>query len=318
MNKLPLIITGSLAYDHIMTFPDKFQNHILPDKVHMLNVAFNIHTLNVDLGGTAGNIAYTLALLGEKPRIHATAGNDFVPYLMKLNQFELPTDDIKIFSDEKTAQAFVITDLADNQITAFHGGAMFRAGEYPLIIAGKSLVIIAPNSVEAMEDHAKYCQHHNHPFIFDPGQAFNELSADQLVKSVHSSLALTLNDYEWALWKEKTSLSRQQTLELTQSIIITLGEKGCRVITREQEFELPAVAGLQVVDPTGSGDAFRAGLLYGLARQWGWKACIKTATVAASFCVEKQGTQNHTFTREGFKKRYQETWGEQWGAQKAE
>ena len=143
MKKLPIIVTGSLAYDHIMTFPDKFANHILPDKVHMLNVAFNIETLNVDLGGTAGNIAYNLALLEEKPAIYATAGNDFDDYRMKLNGLELVTDDIKILEDEKTAQAFITTDLADNQITAFHGGAMYRAHEHPLVVAEKAIVIIA-------------------------------------------------------------------------------------------------------------------------------------------------------------------------------
>lgn len=313
MKKLPIVVTGSLAYDHIMTFPDKFENHILPDKVHMLNVSFNIDELNVHMGGTAGNIGYNLALLGEKSSIYATAGQDFMPYLMKLNQLNLETDDIKILREEKTAQAFVTTDLADNQITGFYGGAMYKAHEHPLVIAGKALVIIAPNGIEAMEDHAKYCQRKNLPFIFDPGQAFNALSADQLVKSVRSSRALTLNDYEWEWWKKKTSLTQSQTLELTETIIVTLGDKGCHIIRRDGELELPAVTGLQVVDPTGSGDAFRAGLLYGLAREWGWEKCVKTGTVLASFCIEKQGTQNHTFAMPEFKERYKETWGEKWG-----
>lgn len=313
MKKLPIVVTGSLAYDHIMTFPDKFENHIMPDKVHMLNVAFNIDELTVHMGGTAGNIGYNLSLLGERPSIYATAGQDFTPYFMKLNQLKLETDDIKILQEEKTAQAFVTTDLADNQITGFYGGAMYKAHEHPLVIAGKALVIVAPNGIEAMEDHAKYCQHKKLPFLFDPGQAFNALSADQLVKSAHSSLALTLNDYEWEWWQKKTSLNKAQTLELTETIIVTLGDKGCRVIRRDGEFELPAVTGLQVVDPTGSGDAFRAGLLYGLARNWEWEKCIKTGTVVASFCVEKRGTQNHEFDLTTFKNRYQETWGEKWG-----
>jgi len=310
MEPLPIIITGSLAYDHIMTFPDKFEKHILPDKVHMLNVSFSVDKLEKDLGGTAGNIAYNLALLGETPRIYATAGNDFIPYLMKLNELELPTDDIRIFREEKTAQAFVTTDLADNQITAFYGGAMLRAHEHPLVVGEKSLVIIAPNGVEAMVEHAKYCQHHKHPFIFDPGQAFPALSVNQLVKSAHNSKALVVNDYEWQLWKEKTSLTEMQTLGLTEAVIITLGEKGCQIITPKEEVELPAVSGLQVIDPTGSGDAFRAGLLYGLSRGWEWKKCAQTGTVVASFCVEKQGTQNHEFDSDRFKKRYKETWGE--------
>ncbi len=310
MKKLPIVVTGSLAYDHIMTFPDKFANHILPDKVHMLNVAFNVDKLNVNLGGTAGNIAYNLALLGDKPTIYATAGNDFRDYQAKLDSLGLPQDDIRIFDDEKTAQAFITTDLADNQITAFHGGAMYRAHEHPLVVGKKAVVSISPNGIDAMADHAKYCQKHSLQFIFDPGQAFPALSTDQLVKSVHRSKALVVNDYEWQLWKGKTSLSESQTLKLTEAIIVTFGEKGCRIITVKEEFELPAVSDLQVVDPTGSGDAFRAGLLHGLSRGWGWEKTARLATVAASFCVEVQGTQSHEFTMEDFKGRYRETWGD--------
>lgn len=293
-----------------MTFPDKFENHILPDKTHVLNVSFNVDKLEVDRGGTAGNIAYNLALLGDKPRIHATAGQDFVPYMLKLNELDLSTDGIKVLQDSKTAQAFITTDLADNQITAFHGGAMYRAHEHPLEINRKeALVIIAPNGIEAMVEHAKYCQDKKLPFIFDPGQAFNALSADQLVALVQGSLALTVNDYEWHMWQKKTGLNEKQTLELTKAIIVTLGDKGCQVITAGELFELPAVTGLQVVDPTGSGDAFRAGLLYGLSRGWDLKKSLKTATITASFCVEKQGTQNHEFTKKKFDERYKELWG---------
>lgn len=303
MKKIPLVITGSLAYDHIMTFPDKFENHILPDKTHVLNVSFNVDKLEVDRGGTAGNIAYNLALLGDKPVIYATAGQDFVPYLMKLNELDLPTDGIKILQDAKTAQAFITTDLANNQITAFHGGAMYRAHEHPLKIDKKALVIISPNGIEAMVEHAEYCRTKKLSFIFDPGQAFNALSADQLLGLVQDSVALTVNDYEWELWQNKTGLTESETLKRTQTIVITLGDKGCRVVTANETFEFPAVSGLKVVDPTGSGDAFRAGLLHGLSRGWNWRDCVKTATVTASFCVEKQGTQNHTFSKKEFDER---------------
>ena len=308
MKNLPITITGSLAYDHIMTFPDKFANHILPDKVHMLNVAFNVDKLDIDLGGTAGNIAYNLSLLGEKSLIHATAGNDFDKYEKRLYELGLSANGIKILNDAKTAQAFITTDLADNQITAYHGGAMFRAHEHPLIADPESIVIISPNGIDAMVDHAKYCQNNDIKFIFDPGQAFPALSADQLVKSVKQSYALTVNDYEWEMWKEKTSLTKEQTLELTENIIVTLGEKGCKVASRDGEFELPAVSDLQVVDPTGSGDAFRSGLLFGISHGMDLEESIKIATVTASFCVEKQGTQNHAFTKEEFDGRYEETW----------
>jgi len=312
MKKLPIVITGSLAYDQIMTFPDKFANHILPDKVHMLNVSFNVDELNVDFGGTAGNIAYNLALMGEKPSIYATAGNDFQNYQIKLQDLGLSLDDIKILEDEKTAQAFITTDLADNQIAAFHGGAMYRAHEHPLVLSERALVIVAPNGTQAMVEHAKYCQKHEVQFIFDPGQAFAALTADQLVKSAHHSLALTLNDYEWQLWKEKTSLDESNTLNVTGAIVVTMGEKGCRIVTKNVTFELPVVGNLQVVDPTGSGDAFRAGLLYGMSRGWDLKKSAQTATVLASFCIESQGTQNHIFDHQMFKMRYEETWKEKW------
>ncbi|MBI5755197.1 carbohydrate kinase family protein [Candidatus Peregrinibacteria bacterium] len=276
----------------------------------MLNVAFNIETLNVDLGGTAGNIAYSLALLGEKPLIYATAGDDFGTYRKKLDELKLTTDFIKVLPDAKTAQAFITTDLADNQITAFHGGAMYRAHEHPLAVSEKSLVIISPNGPEAMVAHANYCQKNQLPFIFDPGQAFNALKKEDLIHSVENSRALTLNDYEWQLWKEKTGLTESQTLDLTEATIITLGEKGSLITTRKGGIAVPALKNLNVIDPTGSGDAFRAGLLYGLSRGMDWKVCAQIGTTLASYCVEIQGPQNHRFTLAKFKELYRKAWGE--------
>jgi adenosine kinase len=310
--RIPVVITGSLAYDHVMTFPDRFGDHILPEKIHALNVAFNIDSLERHFGGTAGNIAYNMALLKDSPVIVATAGEDFSEYADRLKKLGLSTEGIRILRDEKTAQAFIMTDLSDNQITGFHGGAMFRAHENPLEKALKLIfqntnpvpwAIISPNGVEAMKDHARECQKQKIPFLFDPGQAMNALTGDDMVKAVHGSRALTVNDYEWEWWQKKTSLSPLATLELTEAVVITKGSEGLELLTRESREYLPAVQGIQPVDPTGCGDALRAGLLWGLSRGHTLKQSAMTGTVLASFCVEKAGTQNHTITEREFTKR---------------
>jgi len=300
MPKTDILITGSLAYDHVMTYPGRFSDHILPDQIHQLNVSFNLKSLDTDLGGTAGNIAYNLALLGEKPVIHATAGSDFGPYLEKLKARHLPTSSIRIFNDIKTAQAFVITDTADNQITPFFGGAMDRAHEHPLRDVQwpmpdvqLPLVIISPNDPKAMLAHAEFCRENHWRFLFDPGQTFNALTGDELKKACQNSLALTVNDYEWQLWMDKTGLDEKKTLELTQAIVITLGEKGSKIITSDKTIEVPAIPNLKVADPTGCGDAYRAGLLKGLSEGEGWEASAKIGTEMAAACVQSQGPQNH-------------------------
>jgi len=299
----PITITGSLAYDHVMTFKGEFKDHILPDKIHMLNVAFNIDTLDVDLGGTAGNIAHSLVLLGENVTIHATVGNDFERYEKALEERGLSTRSIKVLTGAKMAQAFITTDTASNQITAFHGGAMYRAHEHPLTVT-EGVVIVSPNGTDAMFDHAAHCREQDLRFIFDPGQAMNALAKEELIAAVECSAALTVNDYEWQWWQEKTGLSQAKTLELTGAVIVTLGDQGSRLILAKDTFELPAISGLKVVDPTGSGDAFRAGLLYGLSRDWDWEDSMKIGTTLASFCVESQGPQNHSFTSDEFQERF--------------
>lgn len=296
--QLPLVITGSLAYDHVMTFPGKFADHILPDKVHMLSVAFNVDTLQTSLGGCAGNIAYNLSLLGEASTVHAVIGSDGSEYLIRLRELGVITNHILKIDNQKTAQAFVMTDLADNQITAFHPGAMTQAFTHPLRDMPPSLVMISPNQKTAMIAHATHCQKAGLDFLFDPGQAFADFTGDELIASLRGARALTVNDYEWELWQQKTGLKKAKTLALTQAIIITLGEKGARLITPEIDITLPAVPDCKAVDPTGCGDAFRAGLLYALKRQKSWPDAVQFANVVASFAVETPGTQNHSFTRQ--------------------
>lgn len=302
--QLPLVITGSLAYDHVMTFPGKFADHILPDKVHMLSVAFTVETLQTSLGGCAGNIAYNLSLLGEASTVHAVIGSDGAEYLARLRELGVVTNHILKIDNQKTAQAFVMTDLADNQITAFHPGAMTQAFTHPLRDIPPSLVIISPNQKTAMMLHATHCQKAGLDFIFDPGQAFADFTGEELIASLRGARALTVNDYEWELWQEKTGLKKAKTLELTEAIIITLGEKGAHLITRELDVKIPAVPDCNAVDPTGCGDAFRAGLLYALKRQKSWPDAVKFANAVASFAVEFSGTQNHIFTEENVAERY--------------
>lgn len=277
-----------------MNFDGLFHDHLLKGHTQELSVAFNIDALRVDLGGTAGNIAYNLALLGQKPKIHAVAGNDFDNYKKALEEKGIETTGIKIV-EEKTAQAFINTDKKNNQITAFYAGALNKADSHPLDLTEKSLVIISPNQKEAMMAYADYCRTNNHAFIFDPGQAMGLFSAEELEKAAKGAHVLTLNEYEWELWQKQIAIGR--TLGLTKNIIVTQGENGA-ILINEKEEVYAAYKVEKVEDPTGSGDAFRAGLMHGLLQGKSLQEAIPLANAVASFCVEKHGTQNHSFTED--------------------
>lgn len=297
---MSVVITGSIAYDHIMVFQDEFSKHILADKVHQLSVCFNVDSLHREFGGTAGNIAYSLKLLELDPVILATAGKDFFSYRLHLEKSGIETSYIKELEDEMTAQAFITTDLKDNQIAAFHGGAMYRAHEQSLSVyqSTPDLVLVSPNGLQAMTDHAQYCRDQKIPFWFDPGQSLSALSKEQLVSCLQGAQGLIVNDYEWQMFREKTGHNLGMVLEEIPLVLETLGEKGVNVLTREGMEHIHAVRDIVCVDPTGAGDAFRAGLLYGLQSSLGLLDSVRYACAVASFAVEVRGTQNHHFTLE--------------------
>ncbi|MBS3778824.1 MAG: carbohydrate kinase family protein [Desulfovermiculus sp.] len=303
---MSIYISGSLAYDRIMNFPDKFSNHILPDKLHILNVCFLVNDLEERFGGTAGNIAYSLALLEEKATILAAAGNDFERYQNWLQKHGISQDGIHLVQDVPTASAYITTDHADNQITAFNPGAMNTStnGFQSQFETKDSLAIVSPGNLEDMQKFPEIYRGKNIPFIFDPGQNIPAFSGAQLKSMIQGSTILIANDYELSLIMEATGLDKKGLLQLTSAIITTLGEQGCLITNASSEQEIPAVKVQNAQDPTGCGDAFRSGLIKGLCRGKGLKEAAQMGATCACFCVEHKGTQEHRFTVDQFWNRY--------------
>lgn len=313
---MDIFISGSLAYDRIMDFPGKFSDHILPDKIHILNVCFTINELKENFGGTAGNIAYALSLLGEKPRIIAAAGKDFEPYAFWLDRNHIPTDYIKIIEDEFTAGAYITTDQADNQITAFNPGAMKYSADFDFasLSPDDTLAIVSPGNLDDMFGFSRKYKEKKVPYIFDPGQSLPGWSAEQLAEMIDGSYIFICNDYELEMTQDKTALSVEDILRRTKILITTRGEHGSLLRSlntdREESIEIPAVYTDSVKDPTGAGDAYRAGLIKGLIHPK--KDIVHAArlgAVCATYSVEVYGTQNFSFSRKEFSKRFKEAFG---------
>lgn len=295
---MQILICGSLAYDTIMVFEDRFKHHILPEKIHILNVAFLVPEMRREFGGTAGNIAYNLRLLDGNPLIMATVGEDFASYAEWLHTNRLDTTHVKTIADSYTAQAFITTDLDGNQITAFHPGAMNRSHDNSVgDSANVTLAIIAPDGRDGMFQHARECHEAGIPFLFDPGQGLPMFNGDELLHFVDLADYLTLNDYEAQLMQEKTGLSLQALANKVKALIVTLGADGSVIYADGQRFEIPCVEAASVVDPTGCGDAYRAGLLYGIANGWDWPTCGRLASVMGSIKIGSRGGQNHKPSR---------------------
>jgi adenosine kinase len=300
-----IVVSGSLAYDRIMVFPGHFADHILPEKIHVLNVCFQVNGMKERFGGTAGNIAYALTLMGEKPTISATIGSDYQRYFEWLARNGISTAGIRIIEDEFTAGAYITTDKADNQITGFNPGAMKypAAMDFEGLNPADTIVIVAPGNLEDMFGYPCACKAGGIDYIFDPGQSLPMWDAGELIQTIDGCRILISNDYELDLIMSKTGLTRRDLSNRAGTIITTLGEWGSRVLTPDREIRISAVTPKKVVDPTGAGDAYRGGLISGLVRGEDIEQCARMGSVCASFAVECHGTQDYTFSREEFNER---------------
>jgi adenosine kinase len=302
---MKIVVSGSLAYDRIMDFPGKFSDHILPEKIHILNVAFQVNGVKVRFGGTAGNIAYALTLLGERPVISATIGHDYHPYFAWLAKNGISTDNIKIIEEDFTASAYITTDLLNNQITGFHPGAMKYSSslDFDHLDPIDTMVIISPGNLDDMAKYPGQCKALGVDYIFDPGQSLPMLSAKELVQAIDGCRMLVSNEYEMELILKKTGLGQESLLDLAGTIIVTRGELGSRVFTHEGSIDVQAVKPARVLDPTGVGDSYRGGLIAGLARGLSLEQAARMGTVCASFCLECYGTQDYRFSLQEFNER---------------
>ena len=300
-----ILATGSLAHDRILDFPGYFSDHILPDKIHVLNVSFTVNSMIEKFGGTAGNIAYALSLLGEKPIILATIGRDYHTYFEWLMKNNIDYDSVTIIEEELTASAYIITDRADNQITGFNPGAMKypSAFNFDKVNPKESIAIIAPGNLEDMMNYSVTCKARGIYYIFDPGQSLPMWDSQDLTQCIEGSKILISNDYELDLVMDKTGLDKKELLQLTNYIIVTLGELGSRVCTPDCEIDIPAIKPRKVLDPTGAGDAYRAGLIRGLIQDSNIEQSAKMGSVCASFAVECYGTQEYHFSLAEFDER---------------
>jgi adenosine kinase len=300
-----IIVSGSLAYDRIMDFPGKFSDHILPEKIHVLNVCFQVTGMREKFGGTAGNIAYALRLMGEKPVISATIGHDYDKYFKWLSKNGISTEGIMIIEEEFTAGAYITTDQADNQITGFNPGAMKYTSslDFNKLDPRQTIIIVSPGNFEDMINYPRLCKDKGIDYIFDPGQSLPMWDARELIQSIDRCRILIVNDYELDLIMHKTGLTKKELLGRARTIITTLGEHGSQISMADDEIKIPAVLPSKVDDPTGAGDSYRGGLISGLVRGKDILQCARMGSVCASFAVECYGTQEYSFTMEEFNKR---------------
>jgi len=302
---MDIIVSGSLAYDRIMDFPGHFSDHILPEKIHVLNVCFQVDGMKEKFGGTAGNIAYALTLMGERCGISATIGRDYHRYFEWLAKNGISNETIKIVEDEFTASAYITTDKADNQITGFNPGAMKYSSslDFDRLDPKETLMIISPGNLEDMVNYPRLCKARGIDYIFDPGQSLPMLDAKDLIQAIEGCRILISNDYELDLIMSKTGLSKETLRRRARTIIVTLGELGSKVFAPDGEIIVSAVKPMRVEDPTGAGDSYRGGLISGLIRGKDIEECARMGSVCASFAVECYGTQEYRFSPEEFNER---------------
>ena len=301
------LICGSFAFDNIMVFPDQFKNHILPDKVHMINVSFLVPDMRKEFGGCAGNIAYNLKLLGEEPIPMATVGKDFTAYADWMDHHAINRQHIQILDDSFTGQAFITTDLDDNQITAFHPGAMNESHRNQVgDVDNVTLGIISPDGRDGMIQHAEQFHQAKIPFIFDPGQGLPMFDGNDLKTFIAQASYVTVNDYEWQMMQERTGMNAADVASQVEALIVTMGGNGSQIHSGGEIIDIPAVKPAAIHDPTGCGDAYRAGLLYGLLNDLDWPTTGRIASLIGSIKIASHGTQNHRFTLDEFKSMYEQ------------
>jgi adenosine kinase len=301
---MSVLICGSLAYDTIMVYPGHFKNDILPDKVHMLNVSFLVPQMRREFGGCAGNIAYNLALLGGTPLPMGTAGSDFAPYAKRFDELGITRQHIKEFGDTYTAQAYIVTDMDDNQITAFHPGAMSNAHLQDIPKKGIKLGSVSPDGKEGMLLHARQFADADVPFLFDPGQGLPMFSGEELQRFITQSSYVAVNDYESEMLVQRTGWTLKQIAERCDALIVTRGAKGSHIYAKKKAHVIPCARAESLADPTGCGDAYRAGLLWGIASGLDWETAGRVASLMGAIKIERPGTQNHKTTPEAFRARF--------------
>ena len=304
------LICGSMAYDTIMVFKDQFKKHILPEQIHILNVAFLVPEMRREYGGCAGNIAFNLQLLGGHPLIMATVGDDFTPYAARLEKLGLPQTHIRHIPGSFTGQAFITTDLDDNQITAFHPGAMGHSHQNSVATAKEiSLGIVSPDGREGMIRHALEFSELGIPFVFDPGQGMPMFSAAELLDFIEQATYVTVNDYEAKLLQDKTGKTLTEIAQRVTALIVTLGADGSLIYADGKQLAIPTPKATALVDPTGCGDAYRAGLLHGIQQGWDWETTGRLASLMGSLKIASRGGQNHKYTRAELKAQFQQHFG---------
>jgi len=307
---MKIVVTGSIAYDYLMSFPGRFTEHFLPEHMSRLSLSFLVDTMDKRRGGCAPNIAYTLALLGEKPRLMATAGEDFGDYRAWLEAAGVDTSMAKQIDGKFCASFFCSTDVDNNQIASFYTGAMADAGQLSFWTARDcGLAIISPNDPGAMVQYAEECRTLNIPFIFDPGQQCARMAGEELRDGVTGATVVIVNDYELELLRQKTGLDESDLLTVAKALIVTRGENGSSVLTREGRVDVSAVTPDRIVDPTGVGDAFRGGLMKGMALRLPYETCARMGSVAATYALEHLGGQSHAYSWQEFKRRYEAHFG---------
>jgi adenosine kinase len=308
-----IVVTGSIAYDYVMVFPGHFQDHILPEKMHVLSVSFLVDSMKRLRGGTAANIAFNLALLGQKPEVVGTVGEDFADYRSWLDAKGVVTDGIKVIEGDFTASCFINTDLRHNQITAFYPGAMRHASTLSLKdmgLSGGDLVLIAPNDPAAMAGHAEECTSLGIPYLYDPSMQAPRMTGVELEAGFQGAKVLTGNDYEFGMMAEKLGITEDQLRRRVPITVMTKGEAGALITVEGVDYEIPPASPTAVVDPTGAGDAYRAGLVTGMARGFSWPVTGRLGALTAVYAIEQTGTQHHYYTLAEFVERYRSNFGE--------